>query len=350
MSPPDAMARALELASRARGRTSPNPLVGAVIVRDGAVLSEGFHRGAGLPHAEVEALRPLGGKAEGATIYVTLEPCCHHGRTPPCTDALLASGIAKVVVAMVDPDPRVSGQGIEALRAAGLSVEVGLLEAEARACNEAWLMARLRQRPFVVLKAGATLDGRIASATGESRWITGPAARARVHALRDQLDAVLVGAGTLRADDPQLTTRLPGGRHATAVILDTQLSISADAAVLSAGCPVILACAEDAPARDLPATILRLPRGPHGVDLHALMRALVDRNLYSLLVEGGGLVHRAFVEAGLVDRLLLFVAPKALAAGPGWLGGPGYPLAAAPQWRLTAVEALQGDALLTLEP
>ena len=350
MSPADAMARALALAARGRGRTSPNPLVGAVIVRDGVVLSEGFHRGAGNPHAEVEALRTLGGKAEGATIYVTLEPCCHHGRTPPCTEALLASGVARVVVAMVDPDPRVSGQGIEALRAAGLSVEVGLMEAEARACNEAWLMARQRQRPFVVLKAGATLDGRIASTTGESRWITGPAARQRVHELRDQLDAVLVGAGTLRADDPQLTTRLPGGRHATAVILDTQLSISADAAVLSAGCPVILACAEDAPARDLPATILRLPRGAHGLDLHALMRALVDRNLYSLLVEGGGQVHRAFVEAGLVDRLLLFLAPKALAAGPGWLGGPGYSLAAAPQWRLTAVEALQGDALLTLEP
>ncbi len=353
------MARALSLAARAQGRASPNPMVGAVIVRDGEVIAEGWHHAPGQAHAEVDALEKLGGKAEGGTMYVTLEPCCHFGRTPPCTDAVLASGVRRVVAAMVDPDARVSGRGLQILRDHGLEVEVGLMEAEARALNAPWLSVVERRRPWVVLKAAATLDGRIASAAGESRWITGPEARAAGHRLRDQLDAVLVGSGTLLADDPALTTRIPGGRDALPVVLDGALACPAGAAVLKGSRRALLLTGEDtlassegrARASALPADVVGLPRAADGrLSLEAALAELVRRGICGLLVEGGAAVHRAFLDQGLVDRVELFLAPRVLAGGPGWVGGAPFGLAEAPGFRVVATELLGADLHLSLEP
>lgn len=348
------MQRALALARRGAGRTTPNPLVGCVLARDGVVIAEGWHRQLGGLHAERAALATLdaaGASAAGATAYVTLEPCCHHGRQPPCTDALLAAGVRRVVVAMVDPDARVAGRGIALLRAAGVRVDVGLAEADALRVNAAFVSARVRARPLVVLKAGVSLDGRIASGAGESQWITGPEARARGHQLRHELDAILVGAGTLRADDPGLNTRLPGGDgvDAVPVVLDSALSISADARVLRAGARAIVICAEDAPERSLAADVVRVPRTGSGLDLAAVLAALHARQLQSVLVEGGGRVHRSFLDAGLVDRVHLFVAPRVLAGGPGWVAGPGFSLAGAPALRLVETRMVGADAELILE-
>ncbi len=343
------MRRAIELARQAEGRTAPNPMVGAVIVRDGAVLAEGWHHAPGQAHGERDALARIGWKAPGATLYVNLEPCCHHGRTPPCTDALLDAGLARVVVGMVDPDHRVSGRGIDILRQAGLSVQVGVLEDEARALNAAYLMAAARGRPLVVLKAGVSLDGRIAAADGRSQWITSPAARAAGHALRDRHDAVMVGAGTLRADDPSLNTRLPSGRDALPVLLDSRLSIADDARVLRAGRRPRIYCALDAPQRALPADLCRVPTGPGGLDLAAVLSDLHRLGVHSLLVEGGATLHRSLLDAGLVDRLHLFVAPVALAGGPGFLGGAPFTLDSAPRFTLRSARPVGGDLHLVLE-
>lgn len=345
------MRRCLDLAAQGRGRTSPNPMVGAVIVRDGRVLAEGWHRAPGLAHAEVDALTHLGGRARGATMFVNLEPCCHHGRTPPCTDAILHSGITRVVIGMVDPFPRVSGQGIRILREAGLEVLVGVEEQASRALNLGFVRAQEQGRPAVVLKAALTLDGRIADAKGSSQWITSREARAAGHQLRDEADAVLVGSGTLHADDPALTTRgIPGGRDALPVILDTDLSCPPDARVLTAGRRPLLIAADDAPERRLPADVVRLPRGPLGVDLNAVLSTLLARGVHNLLVEGGGRVHRSFLDHGVVDRVHLFVAPRVLAGGPGWVGGEPYPLAQAPRMRLVEARPVGPDLHLQLVP
>ena len=343
------MRRALELARLGEGRTAPNPMVGAVFVRDGRVIAEGWHRAPGAPHAEREALAAFAGQAQGATLYVNLEPCCHHGRTPPCTDLLRAAGLTRVVVGMIDPDPRVRGRGIAALRAAGLPVDVGVLEAEARRLNAPFLRAQLKGRPLVVLKAGITLDGRIADAEGASQWITGPEARAAGHRLRDRHDAVLVGAGTLRADDPSLNTRIDGGRDAVPVLLDSRLSIASDARVLTAGRPPLIYCAPDAPQRDLRAVIARVPRSDRGLDVAAVLSDLVARGIHSVLVEGGGRVHRSLLDAGVVDRIHLFVAPTALAGGAGWLAGPPLALADAPRYAIIHAEPVGADLHVVLE-
>jgi len=341
------MARALELAARARGRTAPNPMVGAVIVRDGEVLAEGWHHAPGQAHAEVDALSKVGGRAPGATIYVTLEPCCHHGRTPPCTDAILASGAVRVVAAMVDPDARVTGKGIAILRDAGVDVDVGVLEAESRRLNRGYILARTEGRPAVTLKSGITLDGRIASAYGESRWITSEEGRLAGHRGRDVHDAILAGRRTVEIDDPQLTTRIPDGRDALPVVLDSHLQLGADRRVFHGSRrAVVYACSGE---RDLPADIVKVPPGPGGVDLRAVLSNLVERGVHSLLVEGGGLVIRSFLDAGLVDRIELFVAPKVLAGGPGWVGGEGFHLADAPTFAVTDVAKVGPDVLLSLE-
>lgn len=353
------MARALQLAARARGRTSPNPMVGAVIVRDGEVIAEGWHHAPGRAHGEVDALEKIGGRAPGATMYVNLEPCCHYGRTPPCTDALLASGVSRVVVAMEDPDARVSGRGLEILRAHGVAVEVGLLESEARALNAPYLSAAERRRPWVVLKAAATLDGRIASAAGESRWITGEAARLAGHRLRDTLDAVIIGSGTLLADDPALTTRLPGGRDAQPVVMDGRLRCPPTAKLLQSGRRPLIFTGLDtlrseegaARAAALPADVVGLPRDALGrLALDGALSELLRRGLHSVLVEGGAELHRAFFDAGLVDRVELFLAPRLLAGGPGWLGGAPYALADAPGLRLLSSSPVGDDLHLCLEP
>jgi diaminohydroxyphosphoribosylaminopyrimidine deaminase/5-amino-6-(5-phosphoribosylamino)uracil reductase len=263
----------------------------------------------------------------------------------------LAAGLRRVIVGMVDPDPRVKGKGIAQLRAAGLEVEVGVEEAACRRLNEAFLAAQLRGRPLVVLKAAMTLDGRIADREGRSQWITGKEARTAGHALRDQCDGILVGAGTVRADDPALTARLPGARDPLAVVLDSHLAISARAQLLQSGRQTLICCAEDAPRRDLPVEVLRLPRGEDGLlSLGHLMPALVQRGLHSLLVEGGGRVHRSFLAAGLVDRLHLFVAPAVLGEGPSWVGAPGWGLQEAPRLRRVAHIERGTDTELILEP
>jgi diaminohydroxyphosphoribosylaminopyrimidine deaminase/5-amino-6-(5-phosphoribosylamino)uracil reductase len=319
------MARALALAARGLGRTFPNPPVGAVLVRDGRVIGEGFHHRAGKPHAEIEALRALRGRAHGATLYVTLEPCTHHGRTPPCVDALLPLGLRRVVVAMPDPNPRVRGRGIARLRRAGVRVDVGIGADEARVLTAGYAMRVRAGRPLVTRKKlAATLDGRIAAAGGDARWITGPAARAWVHRLRDQVDAVLVGRGTAQADDPRLTCRLPGGRDPLRIVLSgARLALPARARVLARGGPATWVVAPANAARDRVAALRRrgievllLPARRGRVPFASVLRTLGERGITSLLMEGGGTVAGEALRARTVDRLVLFVAP-ALLGGDG---------------------------------
>ena len=312
------MRLALRQAARGLGRTSPNPVVGAVLVKDGRVLATGYHRRAGLDHAEVAALRRVGFQAPGADLYVTLEPCDHHGRTPPCTEAVIRAGVRRVVVGLRDPNPLVDGRGLRRLRRAGLTVEVGLLGPECRRGNEHFVCVQERGRPFVTWKAAVTLDGRIATRTGDSRWVTGGRARDLGHALRDTHDAILVGAGTVRVDDPLLTTRRPGGRDPVRVVLDGRLTIPPRARLLHSGspAPTLVVCGRGAPAsraRALVAAgaeVLRLPGRGGRVDPRALLAALLERDLLSVLIEGGGETAATFLEAGLVDKVVAFVAPK----------------------------------------
>lgn len=331
------MRRALELAERARGLTSPNPLVGAVVVRDGRVVGEGYHRAAGQPHAEVEALVAAGPEARGAALYLTLEPCVHHGRTPPCAPAVVGAGVRRVVVALEDPDPRVSGAGLAALRAAGVEVATGVLAAEAARQNRVFLTAAARRRPHVTLKAAVTLDGRIADVHGASRWITGEAARREAHRLRSESDAIVVGVGTVLADDPALTVRRerPWPREPYRVVLDSAARTPPAARLLAAGTPAraVIATGLDAPAGRVArlqaagATVLSCPARDGRVDPVAVLAELFAREVRGVLVEGGGAVNASFLEAGLVDRLALFVAPRLLGGpAPGWLAGAGRAL------------------------
>jgi len=314
------MARALALAAEGLGRTFPNPPVGALFVRGGRVVGEGFHRRAGAPHAEIEALRAARGRVRGATLYVSLEPCTHHGRTPPCVDALLGLGLRRVVVAMVDPNPRVAGRGIARLRRAGIPVVVGPGADEARLLTAGYRSHVLRGRPLVTLKLAATLDGRIAAAGGDARWVTGSAARRLAHALRDVSDAVLVGAGTVRADDPRLTCRLPGGHHPVRIVLaGPALRLPARARVLERGGPPTWVVApRGAPAgraaalRRRGVEVLLVPGRQGRVPFASLVRLLGARGLTSLLIEGGGTVAAEALRARVVDRLVLFVAPALL--------------------------------------
>jgi diaminohydroxyphosphoribosylaminopyrimidine deaminase/5-amino-6-(5-phosphoribosylamino)uracil reductase len=322
---------ALELGKRALGRTSPNPAVGAVIVKDGEILSGGFHAYAGADHAEVAALRKLEFLAEGCELYTTLEPCDHQGRTGPCTEAILRSGIERVIVGACDPNPIVSGRGIRKLMRHGVDVKQGVLEDECRALNEAFNFAIVNKRPFVVMKAGASLDGRIATSTGESRWITSAESRREAHLLRDRMDAILVGVGTVLKDDPSLTTRVPGGRDPVRVVLDTQLRTPVTAKVIATAdkTRTIIACSASAPARKrralekAGAQVLGVERDRQGkVDLEALLEELFRREINSVLVEGGATVHGAFVDQRLVNKLVLFLAPLLI-------GGEGSPSAVA---------------------
>lgn len=315
------MDRALALAERGVGRTHPNPPVGAVVVRDGRVVGEGFHRRAGLPHAEVEALRQAGNRARGATLYVTLEPCSHFGRTPPCTRAVLAAGIRRVVVGSVDPNPRERGRGMRRLRRAGLEVSAGVRARECRVLIEPYATYITAGRPLVALKLAASLDGRIA-VPGESRgWLSGPAARALVHGLRDVTDAVLVGAGTVLADDPRLTCRLPGGRDPIRVVLDGRLRTPPRARVVRGEGQVWVVGAAGAPAsraaalRAAGAEVILLPGRRGRVAVRRVLRALAARGITSLLVEGGSDTAAEFLAARAVDRLLLLYSPIIIGGG-----------------------------------
>ncbi|MEK7794937.1 MAG: bifunctional diaminohydroxyphosphoribosylaminopyrimidine deaminase/5-amino-6-(5-phosphoribosylamino)uracil reductase RibD, partial [Candidatus Hydrogenedentota bacterium] len=306
------MARALELAAKGRGRTSPNPMVGCVVARNGLVLAEGFHACAGAAHAEAAALATVT-QAEGATVYITLEPCAHHGKTPPCVGLLIEKRPERVVVAMEDPNPLVSGRGVEALRTAGIAVEVGLMSDEAEALNEAWIKYITTKTPFVIAKCAMSLDGKIATRTGDSKWVSGEASRERVHQLRNQIDAIMVGSRTIMLDNPGLTTRLPGGkgRDPVRVILDAGDYLDADRKVFTQDSPaptwVVL---PEGHGFDYADAVIHVPAKENALDMQAVMRALGEREITSLLIEGGGATLASAFEAGVVDKVMFFVAPK----------------------------------------
>jgi diaminohydroxyphosphoribosylaminopyrimidine deaminase/5-amino-6-(5-phosphoribosylamino)uracil reductase len=372
------MARAVALAEGGRGATSPNPMVGAVLVRDGRVVGEGFHQAAGRAHAEVVALAAAGADAAGATCYVSLEPCAHQGRTPPCADALVAAGVTRVVAAMADPDPRVDGAGLARLRAAGVRVDVGVGAELAAEQNAAYLTHRRLGRPRVTLKAAASLDGKVAAPDGTSQWITGPAARADGHRLRAEADAVAVGAGTALADDPRLTVRLPGhaGRQPLRVLVDAAGRVGADGHLFDGEAETLVATTAAAPAAAVdawkaagaevlmcasaPVTVaggsggaLVVPPVGQGVDLRDLVTALGARGVLELLVEGGPRLQASLWAAGLADRLVWYLAPLAIGgdAAPGLLAGAGAAtLADARRLRLASLDRLGDDLRVVAYP
>lgn len=364
------MDQARALAECTRGRTRPNPVVGAVVVRGGRVLARGYHRRAGLPHAEVEALTQLDFRAKGATLYVTLEPCCHTGRTGPCTEAILRAGIKRVVVGCCDENPLVSGRGVRRLRQAGVRVDVGCREAECRAQNRAFFRWIRERRPWVTLKVASTLDGFIGDRQDKkrgpaTRWITGEAARAQAHVLRAQHDAVLVGVGTILADDPQLTVRMPGKRtvEPLRVVLDGHLRTPPKAKLLNAGtrAPLIVGAVSGrgaSPALRARRSVLEaagaevvlLPADARGrIRLPSLLDALGEREIQSLLVEGGSRVHGAFVAERLVDSVAAFFAPRLVGCGVPIVEGAGL------DWRnpiklgALAVQAVGDDILVVAD-
>jgi len=353
------MRQAIALARRGLGRTSPNPPVGAVVVARGRVVGRGWHRGPGTAHGEAAALRAAGARARGATLYVSLEPCNHHGRTPPCTDAVLAAGVRRVVFGARDPNPHVRGGGAARLKRAGLEVMGGV---ERAACEEviAGFTSLVRRgRPLVTLKLAATLDGRIATRTGESRWITGPQARALVHRWRDEMDAVMVGVGTVLADDPRLTSRRRGGRDPLRVIVDSRLRTPVGALVLTKeAAPATLLASVISNGRKLTAlrarsaTVLSLPGRGGRVSLRRLFAALGQRGVATVLLEGGATLAAAALREGLVDRLALFVAPRLIGAdGRPMLASLGVRrLTDAPRLRLLGTERIGDDWLLHAVP
>jgi diaminohydroxyphosphoribosylaminopyrimidine deaminase/5-amino-6-(5-phosphoribosylamino)uracil reductase len=352
------MRLALRLGRRGLGRTSPNPPVGAVVVRGGQVVGRGYHHRAGMPHAEVEALRDAGERARGSTLYVTLEPCNHHGRTPPCTEAVAAAGIRRVVVGVRDPNPAVAGNGIGRLRRSGLEVELGV---EAAECAE--LIAAFRTTvetglPLVTLKLAASLDGRIATRTRDSRWITGQQARQLVHRMRDRMDAVMVGAETVIADDPSLTCRMRGGRDPLRVIVDGRLRLPFASQVLTndaAHGTLVATVSRDAKRIDelrrRGATVLVLPGKDGRLSLRRLLRHLARRGVHSVLLEGGATLAAAAVKEKVVHRLLWFFAPKLIGGdGVSMLGPLGVGrLAGAPVVRLLSVRRLGEDVAIHAE-
>jgi diaminohydroxyphosphoribosylaminopyrimidine deaminase/5-amino-6-(5-phosphoribosylamino)uracil reductase len=312
------MARALRLAELGLYTTTPNPRVGCLIVKDGVLVGEGWHRSAGAPHAEINALQAAGGAARGATVYVSLEPCCHHGRTPPCAQALIAAGVSRVVAAMQDPNPQVAGRGLALLQAAGIACECGLLEAAARELNVGFVSRMTRGRPWVRVKIAASLDGRTALENGASQWITAPAARRDSQRWRARACAILSGIGTVRADDPQFNVReVETPRQPIKVVVDSRLELPLQARLLTGG--VLLACAGDAgeialelrasALRERGAEILRLPAADGKVDLAALLAELGRRGINEVHVEAGSRLNGALLSAGLVDELLLYLAP-----------------------------------------
>lgn len=351
------MRRALGLAARGRGKTSPNPMVGAVLVRGERVVGEGYHRRAGRPHAEIIALEEAGKRARGATLYVTLEPCCHWGRTPPCTDALIEAGVSRVVAASKDANPQVSGRGLGQLRKAGMAVEVGLLEAEARRLNAAHFKHAATGLPLLSLKTAMSLDGKIATSGGESQWITGEKARAAAHRLRSAHDAVLVGVGTALADDPRLTARAGRGRSPLRVVADSQARTPPDAQLLTADeRPPIIGTTRRAPkerVRALEAAgaeVLQVRSQGGHVALDDLLRQLAERDVRTVLLEGGGKLAGSALAAGLVDRVYFFLAPLIIGgeSAPTAVGGPGA-RRLSEAWRLESVKLrrLGEDYLLT---
>jgi diaminohydroxyphosphoribosylaminopyrimidine deaminase / 5-amino-6-(5-phosphoribosylamino)uracil reductase len=332
------MSLALQLALRGQGRVEPNPMVGCVIVRSGRVIGQGYHRKFGGPHAEVFALRAAGARARGATVYVTLEPCNHTGKTPPCTDALIGAGIKRVIAAMKDPNPIVAGKGFRRLRAAGIRVDVGLLGDEAMALSAPFITFHRRRRPYVILKWAQSIDGKIATRTGDSQWITSLESRAESHALRARVDAVLVGVNTVLADDPDLTARLAVPRRVAArIVIDPNLRTPLDAKLVRTARRVPTLIVTSPRPRDAAAArraaldrkrlrlskagchVMEIPAGASGIDLRCLLKELHLRQMTNILVEGGGTTLGAFLEQNLADEARVFVAPRLI----GGEGAPG---------------------------
>jgi diaminohydroxyphosphoribosylaminopyrimidine deaminase/5-amino-6-(5-phosphoribosylamino)uracil reductase len=328
------MRRALTLAENGLGLASPNPMVGAVVVADDTVVGEGWHEGPGTPHAEVVALARAGGRARGATLYVTLEPCSHHGRTPPCAPAVVDAGVTRVVAAMRDPNPLVDGHGFGVLRAAGVRVDVGVMDSEAEALVAGFVAHTRTGRPFVTLKMAASLDGKVAARDGSSRWITGEEAREDVHRLRAASDAIVIGAGTALADYPALTVRFPGyrGRPPLRVLADGAGRVPPGGALFDGSAPTLVATTEqgaDAARKQWEgagAEVLSLNgSGGDRLSLEVLMEALGKRDVQTVLIEGGPTLAWSAVHEGVVDRLIVYLAPKLIGGGatPGILGGMG---------------------------
>ena len=328
------MRQALRLAERGRGHTSPNPMVGAVIVRAGKIVGKGFHRKAGKPHAELDALLAAGARARGATLYVNLEPCCHRTkRTPPCTEAIIKSGIRRVVLATRDPNPQVNGRGVKILRRAGISIIEGILKEEAITINEIYIKYIKKRVPFVILKTAMTLDGKIALGNTVSQWVTGEQARRKAHRLRNQVDAVLVGIQTILVDNPRLTTRLPRkrGKDPHRIILDSTLRIPLDARILSQAslATTFIATTRKSPHEKIlelqkkGAVILEVPEQDNRVNIKLLLRELGRLGMTSLMIEGGAEVNASALHAGIVDKLIWFVAPKLMGGkeAVGVIGG-----------------------------
>ncbi len=355
-----AMKLAMRLAAKGAGLVSPNPMVGAVVVQGGEVVGRGWHHRYGEPHAEVMALRDAGSQSRGGTLYVTLEPCNHHGQTPPCTEAILAAGVKRVVAATPDPNRTVSGGGAAFLREQGIQVEIGLLARESRRLNEAWFTWLETGLPFVIAKAACSLDGKIATRTGDSQWLTGPKARAFGHQLRHECDAILVGIGTVLADNPQLTTRLHRCKRndPIRVVLDSRLRIplSAHLLHLSSPSPTWIACTAAAPTekiqalKSLGADVLILPEEMGRVALRPMLQELGCRQVQSLLVEGGAEVLGAFLDARLVDKFYFFYAPRILGgkdAYPAVAGQGVAKLSEAHQARGLSLRRLGPDLLVS---
>ncbi len=351
------MERVFELARGAAGVTFPNPLVGAVVVSGEKVVGEGYHRGAGMPHAEALAIRAAGERARGATLYLNLEPCCHFGRTPPCTDTIARAGIERVVFSMYDPDVRMRGKGAEVLEQNGIRAEEGLMRDEALELNLPYIHRSVTGKPFVVLKLASTLDGRLTA--GEMRWLTGEKARERVHYLRAWTESIAVGIGTIRSDDPILDRRLYREQLPPPVrmVFDTHLSFPSSHRWLDAGEPVIIYCGEDAPAErrkelsDAGAEVVSLPAGDGGVDLEAWIADVGERGITSVFVEGGGAVSTSIIRRNLFNRLVLFYAPLLSGRdGHEWFQDEGPP-----EWVgkgelvLRSAETIEGDAMIVYD-
>jgi diaminohydroxyphosphoribosylaminopyrimidine deaminase/5-amino-6-(5-phosphoribosylamino)uracil reductase len=311
------MKRVLRLAEKGKGRTSPNPMVGAILVKGDKLVGEGYHAKAGEAHAEVVALQRAREEARGAILYLNLEPCTHYGKTPPCAPQVIEAGVKRVIIGMEDPNPLVKGKGVEILKRAGVDVEVGILEKECRRLNEAFCKYILEKEPFVILKAATTLDGKIATRNGDSKWISGEASRRFVHKLRNQVDGVLVGIGTVLKDDPLLTARIRGGRDPYRIILDSRLKISEEARVIGTSpSRAIIVTTELAPRDKIErlekrgVQILIFGSKEERINLRSCLSKLGEMGMMNLMVEGGSQVNGSFLDEGLIDKLLLFLSPK----------------------------------------
>jgi len=355
------MEKALELAKKGLGKTNPNPMVGALIVKDGAIIAEGFHEALGRPHAEADALEKAGSKAAGSTMYVTLEPCVHHGKTPPCADAIIKSGIERVVIGSIDPNPLVGGKGVEKLKNAGIKVKTGVLDEKNRALNKIFFHFMQEKRPYVVMKTAMSADGKTATKTFDSRWITNESSRYFVHELRSRLRAVMVGANTVIQDDPLLTTRHKEDcRQPVRIIIDARGEISSEAKVLrtTPSAATWIVTTKKAPKEKLHAfekrgaRVIVADETKKGIDFRALMKRLAEDDIDSILVEGGSLLNASLIEAGLVDRLHLFIAPKIIggkdAVSP--VGGEGIAwMKDAQRLEFVQIDNFSGDIMVTYD-